>query len=260
MRIAKLSCIIVCALTATSGCRNLSADWNGTWRLNVPKSTFRDLAITVISISADGEYRSDDGFVSNKFRCDGVYRPIGNNRTQACVKSSATTLDRTRMENGVKTNTYHWELSPDGKIFTATATVFRPGGSVIMGQLVAKRISGSDGFAGEWKETTYSQPPAEFKLSLDSRYLHISYPSLGHYVDAPLDGGDAAVYGPLAPEGLTYSVRLAGRHEIYILKKRNGEPVNNGTLMLNDDEKVVTESWWVPGRLGDKSTFVYDRE
>src|SRR5580658_3923702 len=132
MRNAKFGCIIFCALAVTSGCRVLSPDWNGNWKLNVPKSSFRDQAIT-ISISADGEYHYDDGFVSSTFRCDGEYRPIpiGNNRTQACVKSSATTLDRTRMENGAKTNTYHRELSAGGKVFTATATAFHPSGPVI---------------------------------------------------------------------------------------------------------------------------------
>ncbi len=159
MRNARFGCIIFCALAAISGCGGLSPDWNGTRKLNVPKSSFRDQAIT-ISLLADGEYRYDDGFVGNTFRCDGEYRPIpiGNNRTQACVKSSATTLDRTRMENGVKTNTSHWELSAGGKTLTMTATAFHPSGPVIMGQLVATRISGSNDFAGEWKDTSFLQP------------------------------------------------------------------------------------------------------
>jgi hypothetical protein len=259
MRIAKLGCIIVCALAATSGCRNLSADWSGTWKLNVPKSTFRDQAITV-SISTDGEYRYDDGFVSHAFRCDGRYQPIGNNRTQACVRSDATTLDITRMENGVKTNTYRWELSAGGKILTMTATALRPSGPVTMGKLIASRISGSNDFAGEWMDTSFLQPPLELTLGLDSQYLHISYPSLGNSVDAPLNGSDVAVDGRLAPEGVTYSVQLTGRREISILKKRNGKPLNRGSLNLSDDEKVLIESWWASGRLGDKSIFVYDRE
>lgn len=260
VRNVSFGCIIFCALAVGSGCRVLSPDWNGTWRLNVPKSDFKDQAITIISISADGEYRYDDGFVSNTFRCDGVYRPIGNNRTQACVKSSATTLDRTRMENGVKTNTYHWELSAGGKIFSATATSFRPSGPVSTGQLVATRISGSTDFAGEWKDTSFSQPPSELSLRFDSQYLHISYPSVGNYVDVPLNGADAAVQGPLAPEGMTYSVRLAGRREISILTKRNSKPLKQSSLELSGDGRVITESFWNPGQPADKSTFVYEKK
>jgi hypothetical protein len=261
MRNAGFSCIIFCALAAISGCRVLSPDWNGTWKLNVPKSSFQDQAIT-ISILADGEYRYDDGFVSNTFRCDGEYRPIpiGNNRTQACVKSSATTLDSTRMENGVQTNTYHWELSAGGTIFTATATAFHPSGPVIMGQLVATRISGSNDFAGEWKDTSFLQPPPELTLRLDSQYLHISYPSRGNEVDVPLNGADAAMQGPLAPEGVTYSVQLAGRREISILTKRNGKPLKQGSLELSGDGRVITESRWNPSQPTDKSTFVYEKK
>jgi hypothetical protein len=262
MRNARFGCIIFCALAATSGCRALSPDWNGTWKLNVPKSSFQDQAAITISISADGEYRYDDGFVGNTFRCDGEYRPIpiGNNRTQACVKSSATTLDRTRMENGVKTNTYHWELSAGGTILTATATAFHPSGPVIMGQVVAMRISGSNDFVGEWKDTSFLHPPSELTLRLDSQYLHISYPSVGNYVDAPLKGADAAVQGPLAPEGVTYSVQLAGRREISTLTKRDGKTFTQGYFELSDDGRVITESWWNPNRPADKSTFVYEKK
>lgn len=258
MRNARFACIIFCALAAISGCRAPSRDWNGEWKLNVPKSMFRDQTIT-ISISADGEYRYDDGFVSNPFRCDGEYRPILNHRTQNCVKTSANTLDQIRMENGVKTNTYHWELSAGGKIFTITATTFRPSGPVITGQLVATRTSGSNDFAGEWKATSVIQPPPDLTLRLDSQYLHISYPSRGQEVDVPLNGADAAVHGPLAPEGVTYSVRLVGRREISILTKRNGKPLKQGSLELSDDGRVITESWWNPGQPADKSVFVYEK-
>jgi len=261
MRNAWFGCIVFCALAAISVCRAPSGDWNGTWKLNVPKSSFQDQAIT-ISILADGEYRYDDGFVSDTFRCDGEYRPIpiGNNRTQACVKSSATTLHRTRMENGAKTNTYHWELSAGGKIFTATATAFHPSGPVIMGQLVATRISGSNDFAGEWKDTNFLQPNPELTLKLDSQYLHISYPNRGSEVDVPLNGPDAAVHGPLAPQGMTYSVQSVGRREISILTKRNGKPLKQGSLELGGDGRVITESWWAPGHPAEKSTFVYEKK
>jgi hypothetical protein len=164
------------------------------------------------------------------------------------------------MENGVKTNTYHWELSAGGKIFTATATAFRPSGPVIVGQLVATRVSGSNDFAGEWKDTSFLQPPPDLTLRLDSQFLHVSYPSVGNYIDAPLTGADAAVRGALAPEGMTYSVQLAGRREISVLKKRNGKPVKQGSLELSADGRTIIESWWAPGRPAEKSRFVYEKK
>ncbi len=260
MRNARLGWVVLCTITALWGCRTPSQDWNGTWRLDPSKSTFqgRARAITV-SISADGEYHYDDGFVQNTFRCDGEYRPIENNRTQACVRTSATTLDRTRMENGVKTNKYHWELSAGGKVFTATATTFRPGGPVVTGQLVATRISGSDDFAGEWQDTGFLQRRPELTLRFDSQYLHFSYPSGGSYVDAPLNGADAPMYGPNALPGTTYAVRPGGQHELLILEKHNGNAFAQESLKLSEDGEVIIDSWSNPTRPADKATLVYGK-
>jgi hypothetical protein len=258
MRNAWFSCVI-CALAATLvGCRASSPDWNGTWKLNPSKSNFQGPIFT-ISISADGEYRYDDGRSSFTFRCDGKDRPIGENRTRVCVKSSTTVLDLAQKENGVKTSASHWELSGDGKVLTLTRTEFPPSGPLITFQIVASRMSGSNDFAGQWRDPSYLQRHADMTLRLDSQTLHISYPSAGQYVDAPLNGVEAAVHGPHAPEGVTYTVRLVGRREISTLTKRNGKPLTQGSLELSDDGTVITESWWNSGQPADKSVFVYEK-
>src|ERR1051326_2048468 len=160
--------MLLCVLAATLGCRTPSADWNGTWKLNPSKSSFQGPVIT-ISISERSDYHYDDGASSFTFRCDGTDQPIGKNRTQACVKSDATTLDVTRKENGIKTNGYHWELSADGKVLTATAIAFRPTGPVITNQIAAFRRSGSSGFAGQWQDPTYLQRRADMRLRSEER-------------------------------------------------------------------------------------------
>ncbi len=259
MRNVRLGWVVFCALVAASGCRAPSPDWNGTWILNPSKSNFQG-PIFAISISADGEYRYDDGRSSFTFRCDGKDRPTGNNRTQACVKSSATVLDLTRTEEGVKRNVYHWDLSPDGKVFTSTATEFRPSGPVVIAQVVASRVSGSNDFAGQWRDTSFLERHAEMTVMLDSHALHISYPSAGQFVDAPFGGVDTAVHGPHAPEGMTYAARLVGQRKILTLTKRNGKAVIQGSLELSKDGRVITDSWWNPDRPADKGTLVYEKK
>ena len=259
MRNARFDWVIFCALAATLGCRAPSPDWNGTWKLNPSKSNFQGPILT-ISISADGEYRYDDGSSSFTFRCDGKDRPIGKNRKEACVKSSATALDRTRKENGVKTNAYHWELSAGGKVLTFTATAFRPSGPVITGQVFASRMSGSNDFAGQWRDTSYLQRHADMTLRLDSQALHIGYPSAGQYIDAPLDGVDAAVHGPHAPEGITETARPVGQREILTLRKRYGKPLLQGSLELSDNARVITESWWNADHPTGKGMLVYEKK
>jgi hypothetical protein len=169
-------------------------------------------------------------------------------------------LDLTRKENGAKTNAARWELSAEGKVLTATATAFRPSGPVITAQVVSSRMSGSNDFAGQWRDTSYLQLHGDMTLWLDSQTLHFSYPSAGQYIDAPLDGVDAAVHGPHAQEGTTYAVRPAGQREFLILTKRNGKALTQGSLELSADGKVITESWWNPGQPTDKGTLVYEKK
>ena len=259
MRNARFGWVVFCALAVTLGCRAPSPDWNGTWKLNPSKSSFQGPVFT-ISISSDGEYRWDESSSSYAFRCDGKFRPMGKNRTQSCVKSSATTLDLTRQENGVKTNAYHWELSAGGKVFTSTATAFHQTVPVITGQIVASRMSGSDDFAGQWRDTSYLQQHADMTLRLDNQALHIGYPSAGLYVDTPLDGVDTAVHGPRTEEGTTYSAGSVGRRELSTLTKRNGKVLTQGSLKLSNDGRIITESWWNPDRPTGKGTLVYEKK
>jgi hypothetical protein len=174
------------------------------------------------------------------------------------VKSSATVLDLVRKEHGVRTNAYHWELSAGGKVLTITATAFRPSGPVITAQVVNSRMSGSNDFSGQWRNMSYLQQHADMTLRLDNQTLHIGYPSDGLYIDAPLDGADAAVRGPHASEGMTYTVRSAGQRKILTLM-RDGKVLTQGSLELSDDGRVITESWWNAARPTEKGTLVYEK-
>jgi hypothetical protein len=168
-------------------------------------------------------------------------------------------LDITQKEKGVKTSANRWELSADGKVFTSTATAFRPGGSIITSQTISSRLSGSNGFTGQWRDMSYLLRHADMTLRSDSQTVHIGYPSAGQYIDAPLDGVDTAVHGPHAPEGRTYAVRHAGRREFLYLTKRNGNVLTQGSLQLSNDGRIITDSWWNPDRPADKGTLVYDK-
>ena len=209
--------IVFCALFVTQGCRAPSPDWDGTWKLNFAKSSFQGTVFT-ISTSADGEYHYDDGRSSFTLQCDGKYRPIGNNRTRVCVKSGARVLDIIQKENGVKTKATRWELSSDRKNSTSTVTEFRPSGPIMISQTNLSRLSGANDFAGQWRDTSYLQQHADMTLRLDNQALHIDYPDTGQYIDAPLDGVEAAVRGPHVLEGMTYSARPVERREIRTLR------------------------------------------
>jgi hypothetical protein len=120
-------------------------------------------------------------------------------------------------------------------------------------------MSGSNEFAGQWKDTSYLQRHADLTLRLDSQTLHLSYPSAGQYVDVPFDGVEVAVHGPHAPEGVTCTARLSGR-EIFLLMKRNGKALTQDSLELSNDGKFITYSWWNPDRPAEKGIFVYQKK
>jgi hypothetical protein len=259
MRRAWFGWIVFCALAVTLGCRAPSPDWNGTWKMNPTESSYLGQIIT-ISISTDGEYHFEEGKSSFTFRCDGKDRTIGNNRTQACVKSSVNLLELTRKENGVKTNVYRWELSADGTVLTLTGTAIHPSGPVIASQVVASRILGANDFAGEWRDTSYVLQHAGMILRLDNQALHIDYPSAGQHIDAPLDGVEAALHGAHVLEGATLAVQPAGNREFLIVTKRHGNIFTQGSLKLSNDGRIITDSWWNPDRPTDKGTLVYEKK
>lgn len=246
-------------LTAGLGCRTPSSLWNGAWRLDASRSSFRG-AVIMISISTDGEYRYNIGDSGFSFRCDGKDRAVGENHTEACVNSSSTTLDLIRKDDGVETNRHHWELSTDGRVFTSTTTALRPNGPVVTAHIIASRISGTNGFAGQWRDTSYLQKYAAMELRLDRGTLHIGYPIAGEYIDASIDGADAIVHGSGHPEGMSYELRAVGRLEFLIMTKRNGTVLTKGSLELSPDGHVITDTWWNPDQQNGKNSYVYERK
>jgi hypothetical protein len=253
----RFQCVLLCALFATLGCQT-SPGWSGTWKLNPTRSSYPGQVLT-ISVSADDEYRFDESS-SHTIRCDGKDQAIGTNRTLICVKSGVTRLDITIKDNGLKTRSTHDELSADEKSFTTTVTEFRPNEPVITSQIIFSRLSGSNGFEGQWRDTSFLQWHADLILKLDKQILHIDYPSGGEHMDLPLDGAEAAVQGPHALEGGTRAVLPAGKRGFRTVTKRHGKLFSQGTLELSDDGRTITETWWNPDRPDEKSTLVYERK
>lgn len=251
-------CVVLsCAVIVAIGCRAPSPEWNGTWKLDASRSSYRGPVLT-ISIAPDGEYRFDESS-RQSLRCDGKEQPVGNNRTRVCIKHG-TTLYMTLRENGIKTTETRDDLSSDGRVLTITVTRFRPEGPASTSQILFLRLSGpSNDFVGQWRDTSFLRRQASIVLRLTTQTLHIEYPGTGQYVDASLDGFDAAVHGN-TPPGTTYAVRPHGRREFLFLSKRNGSPYSQGSLALSWDGSAITISWWNPDRPNVIATLVYEKQ
>jgi hypothetical protein len=248
-----------CMLAVMLGCRTTSSEWNGSWKLDPARSSFEGPTFA-ITVSTGGEYRYDDGNSVFMFRCDGADHQIAGTDARSCVKDSQGTLELTRKENGIEKSSSHWELSPDGKVFTSTVTIFGHDGPERTIRTVSNRVSGSNDFAGRWQDVSYLKHHAHMTLVLDRQTLHLAYPEAGQYIDAPLSGADISVNGPNAPKNTTYSVKKNGDRAFLYLTKHIGKPLTQGSLELSSDGKTVIESWWNPYRPSDKGTLVYNKE
>jgi hypothetical protein len=257
-RKARISCVVFCVLAAETGCLAPSRDWNGKWKLDVSESIFKGQILT-IAVLPGNEYQFVENS-SHSLRCDGKERPIRDNRSLTCVENSTNALDLTLKENGQSTRVTRDEVSTDGRYFTVTVTELLGRGSPTTSKTVYQRVSGSDGFAGQWLDTTYLRDHSVMVLRLDDEGLHIEYPNVGQQIDAPLDGTEAPIREPHGTAADTYSARLAGRREILRLTKRDGKVFTEGSLTLSNDGRVITETWWNPDTPSKQSTLVYKRE
>ena len=259
LNFARYRWFVWCTLAVMSGCRSRSGDWNGTWIVNPSKGNFHGPTFR-ISISGDGEYRYDDGVLAFTFRCDGKDRKTANGRTLACVNSSIGSLALVGKENGVSTNVDRWQLSADGEILRLSRTIIRPGAPSVTSQVVASRLSGSGDFVGRWRDTTYLQSHAEMTLKLDSQAIHIDYLNAGQYIDGPFNGVGAAVRGVHAPQGITYTAKLVGQHEIRTLASLDEKAILEHSFQLSGDGKTIAESWWNPGQPTAAGTLIYEKK
>ena len=259
MRNFWLSGVALCRLFGAQGCRAPSPDWNGTWKVNIAKSSFQSPLLT-ITVSPNDEYHLTEGNSTHDLRCNGKDQPVGKSRTVVCVKQGDTVLNITQMEGGIKTLTTRDELSTDRKTFTITTTEFRSNGPVTTSRMMLSRLSGSDGFGGQWRDTSYLQQHAEMNLRLDKQALNIDYPDAGQSIDAPLNGVDVPVGGPRAVTGSTIAVRLIGKRDLVLITKLHGQVFSQSSLKLSGDRKSLIYSSSKPDQSVHENMLVYERK
>jgi hypothetical protein len=246
-------------LVVAVGCRKTSPDWNGTWKLNESKSSIPGPSFS-ITILPTGEYHLDNGTNSYDFRCDGREYTTATNRTLSCLQTSASVIDTTSKENGAKVGTAHWSLSPDERTLAIKATSFQTNGSAKSRENVYTRTSASAGFAGGWRDTKRLESRPELLLLLNDQRLHIAFPDSGQFTDPPLDGSEAAMYGPGVSEGMTMAIRPHGPQEFFTSRKLRGQIISEGSLRISADGHTLVEEYWRPDRFDEKAVLVYERQ
>jgi hypothetical protein len=233
--------------------------WGGTWKLNAAKSQLNGVAFT-ITIMGKGEFQIVTKSYNYKLICDGKFRPVFGERSLACVKATATTMDTVERGNGRMLNTMHRELSPDGKTLTQAVVAIDEHGSKRTTQRAFVRSSKSTGLAGAWKDANaLDRQPQVMVTALTGSMLHLSFPREKQYTDMKLDGTDAPTYGAFNGARVTLSVKPESSQKLLTVQKLNGKIVNEGALILSSDGQSITEETWSPESPTTKSRLVYEK-
>jgi hypothetical protein len=249
---------ILLAITALPVAAEANA-WDGTWKLDKAKSQFSGPTFT-IAILGKGEFQIVTRSYDYKLICDGKYRPVFGNRSLACLKATANTMDTAERENGRSLNTVHRQLSADGKTLTQTMVAIDAHGTKRTTRRDFARSSQSTGLAGAWRDAnSLDRQPQVMLTSLTGSTLHLSFPLEKQYTDMKLDGTDSLTHGTFGEDRVTLSVKPENQRRLLTVQKLNGTVVSQGILTLSSDGRSITEATWRPEAPSAKSWLVYEK-
>jgi hypothetical protein len=242
------------------GCHQ-SSPWNGNWKLIPSESSIPGPNFT-ITLAPTGEYQTDNGTYSYRYRCDGKEYPMAHGYTTSCKQTSAFVIDSTTKKNGAPVTTAHWELSSDEARLRIRLTALQSQQTPLKTKEVDyERVSGSAGFIGGWRELNRLESrPQLLALMLHGRDLRYAFPKEGQYVDLILDGPDAAWQGPGVPPGVTVAIKTMDHDELLVLRKLDGQIVNQGSIKISADGRTLVEEFWSPDRPNLKTILVYEKQ
>jgi len=254
------ACAAVLAMAAVSPCFAADSPWNGTWKENAARSRFSGDTVTYTR-KGPGQYHfSNGGSIEYDFACDGKPYPTLGDRTLTCTGRSATGFDFVAAAHGTVLSKSHRTFSPDGATMMVHGTAMRPDGSSYNFDETLKRLSGTKGLEGKWLDVRDKSNSANVMvIAIAADIVHIEEPSLQEAIDAKLNGSDGKVNGPTVPPGASMTFKADGPNILDFSIKLNGKVLYDGTYTLSPDGKSFVEAEWVPGRMAEKETVVYEK-
>jgi hypothetical protein len=261
MKCKVASLLFICAIAVVvGGCSGAPSVWDGRWELNELKSDFIGPTFS-IAISPAGEYRVDNEAFGYSFHCDGKEYPTGSGHTTTCNQVSPLAIALKGRTNGALVTNTQWELSKDGKTLTAKGNNIQQDGSSKYVERAFERITASTGFAGRWRDTKpFDSQPKILVLALNHGVLHLEYPEIGQFSDAPVNGNEVAVHGPKVHPGTTYSVKMHDPHQFEGEVRFAGRTVRRSDLRLSNNGQTLFDESWVPGSSDRRDLLVFEKQ
>jgi hypothetical protein len=240
----------------------------GRWKLNVQKSDFGGLAITIAEPSP-GEFRISQADISSGFKLDGAERPAALGYTAIWKQVNERTWETTTKLKGKVVSTDRWTLSTDGETLTVVTTNVGSPGKTTKDTTTFRRTevpvqrAGSSGLTGAWKtEKFQTGGPNTVDVRADGTDgLIIRFEPMRATCKAKFDGNPYPCEGQTIPPDLTLSLRRSGTDGFESTQTVQGKVVSSLTWRVSADAKTLTQV----GTLGadpasaQKATAVFDR-
>jgi len=251
-----------CAAFALASVPSIAAasSWDGTWKLDAAKSKLTGDTYTIEAMGNGMMRYSNGSTIAYDFACDGKAYPVIADRTMTCTGSPSAGYSYVDKAGDKVIGRSHDTLSADNKTLTTHGTDIRPDGTTSDYTQVYKRVSGTTGLVGKWMSVKSEGATDTMAIQTKGNWIKIYSPDYKETIQGNMDGSALPVTGPTIPPGVTESIKAEGPNKIHFAVKYKDKVLVEGTRTVSADGKTLVEENWVPGKMNEKSTLVYERQ
>ncbi len=256
-----VSALRAAALISVSALAVCAADpFLGNWKLDLQKSKITGQTIRIAELP-DNTYEFQEDEHTDVILADGLDHATHRGETMAITKRSDSIWAITYKDGDRVLENTVWEVSPDGKKLTYTATGTRSNGQHFTNEMIAKRTSGDKGLGGTWESTEVDlSSPDEIHITLWGKDGHsILFPVLNKTIRMRFDDKPYDESGPTAVPGATTSGHRVDDRTIDTTERSKGMVVETVRAAISPDGNTQTLTISEPGD-PVQSVMVYQRE
>jgi hypothetical protein len=256
-----LACAFFAPLSLTASA-HAASPWDGTWNLNRAKSHLTGDSFTYTKLP-NGMWHFAYGNIGYDFAPDGKSYPSFDPEHPVTTTANGDhALTIVTSFKGKPTSTIQETLSPDGQTLTDVTTGVHPDGSSYTTTVVSKRSGPGTDFFAKWVSTKEeSNTKATFTLNTAADgSMTWNFPISKETATAKMDGTPAPITGPQVPAGVIITYKKVSARRLTFSVMFKDKPVGEGYDELSADGKTLEETSWVPGKMSEKTTSVYDKQ
>jgi len=262
------ACAVVGACVSATCLIAADLPFVGRWKLNVQKSDFGGLTITIAEPSP-GEFRISQADITSAFKLDGAERPSAFGYTAIWKQANERTWETTTKLKDRVVSTDRWTLSTDGETLTDVTTNIDAKGKTTKDTTTFRRMeqpvqrAGSSGLTGAWKtEKVQVGGPNTVDIKADGADgLIIRFEAMQATCKAKFDGKPYPCEGQNIPPDFKLSLRRSGAEGFQSTYTVEGKVVSSLVWRVSADSKTLTQTGTIGANpaSAQKTTAVFDR-